>query len=415
MMSSHKVVDIELQDEFSRKENTIPVINLRTNEQQLITGIKRLIIHTKLKLSLIKIAMNSYDNPLDWVRSLQFLIKLRRRFLGDHSVHKMVKAGDKYYMGLYTPGWNSKVYEKFIISELHQYKPVKQQVNRFNSVIIAITKKCALQCEHCFEWDSLNKKDVLTPEMIIEIVAKIQHKGVGQIQFSGGEPLMKIDVLLEVLKQADKKITDFWVDTSGFKLTKQNASNLKNAGLTGVIISLDHFIPEKHNTFRGFKDAYYWVENAVNNAKESNLVVALSLCATRDFVSIENFLAYMDLAKKLKVSFVQILESKAVGHYADKDVTLKQEQIQILEDFFVKMNFGSSFNNYPLISYHGYYQRRQGCFSAGTKGIYIDTDGQLNPCPFCHNKMGKVLDDNFEENLEKLKFEGCGSFKSLVN
>ncbi|MCJ7758160.1 MAG: hypothetical protein MUP24_08420, partial [Gillisia sp.] len=167
---------------------------------------------------------------------------------------------------------------------------------------------------------------------------------------------------------------------------------------------------EKHNTFRHFKDAYYWVEEAVKNANNNELVTVLSLCATREFISEGNLISYMELAKKLKVAFVQILEPKAVGHYANRDVCLNQEQIEILENFFLKMNFNGNYNAFPIITYHGYYQRRQGCFSAGKKGIYIDTDGDMNACPFCHKKTGNVLDPSFDKNLEILKSEGCSSY-----
>ena len=241
------------------------------------------------------------------------------------------------------------------------------------------------------------------------IVKRIQDKGVSQIHLSGGEPLIKMDAMVDLLVSADKS-TEFWVVTSGFKLTDTNAKRLKEAGLTGVVISLDHFNPELHNTFRHYKDAYYWVEEAVKNANNNNLITALSLCTTKAFISKGNLMAYMELAKKLKVSFVQFLEPKAVGHYANKDVFLNQEQIEILEHFFRKMNFTKQYSSYPIITYHGYYQRRQGCLSAGKKGMYIDTDGDMNACPFCHNKTGNVLDSNFDTNLDALKATGCSSY-----
>jgi MoaA/NifB/PqqE/SkfB family radical SAM enzyme len=400
------------------QEKAIPQVEIISNstvtayKYQIISGLHMRLIHIWLKLSLIRIAMTCYQNPLDWIRSLQYLVRLRRRFLGDHKLQKMVCVDGKYYMGLYIPGWNSNVYNRFIASQLNDFKPVnKDVVNRFNIVSIAITKKCALQCEHCFEWDNLNKKEVLSDLELHEIVQKIQSKGVSQIHLSGGEPLLKMDTLVNILKKADKS-TDFWVLTSGFKLNDNNAKRLKEAGLTGVIVSLDHFVPEKHNAFRHFKDAYYWVEEAVKNANNNKLVPVLSLCATKEFISEGNLMSYMELAKKLKVAFVQILEPKAVGHYANKDVCLNPEQLEILENFFLKMNFNSNYNTFPLITYHGYYQRRQGCFSAGKKGIYIDTDGDMNACPFCHKKTGNVLNSGFDENLEILKSEGCSSYNN---
>jgi MoaA/NifB/PqqE/SkfB family radical SAM enzyme len=279
---------------------------------------------------------------------------------------------------------------------------------------MAITKKCALQCEHCYEWDNLNKKDILSADNFSRMVQNLQRKGVGLIQFLGGEPLLKMDILTEVLLKADKK-TDFWVVTSGFKLNAENARALKAARLTGVIVSLDHFVPEKHNQFRGFRNAYYWVEEAVKNAGETGLVTALSLCATREFISEKNLMSYMQVAKNLGVSFVQFLEPRAVGHYAGQDVALREPQLRLLESFFEKMNFTKTYRDYPIISYHGYYQRRQGCFGAGVKGLYVDTDGNMNACPFCPTNNGNLLHEDLEGNLDALVAGGCPDFPKKMN
>lgn len=379
---------------------------------KMITGLKLKLIRLQIKFTLLKVIITCYKNPLDWIQSLRYLIRFRRRMLGNTKVHKMVYINGKYYLGLYTPGWNSSIYKKFIASTINDFKPVNNvAINRFNNVFFAITKKCALQCEHCFEWDNLNKKETLSAIQQQDIIKRIQEKGVSQIHLSGGEPLLKMDVMINLLNHAEKS-THFWVVTSGFKLTNTNAKRLKEAGLTGAVISLDHYIPEKHNAFRHFKNAYYWVEEAVKNANNNNLITALSLCTTKEFISENNLMAYMELAKKLKVSFVQFLEPKAVGHYVNKEVLLHQKQIEILEKFFIKMNFTKEFSSYPTITYHGYYQRRQGCLSAGKKGMYIDTDGDMNPCPFCHNKKGNVLDSNFSTNLDSLQSSGCGSYNS---
>jgi len=377
---------------------------------QMVTGLRLKVVQLKIKGTLLKVIIKCYRNPLDWIGALLYLIRLRRRFLGNDKVHKMVCVNGKYHIGLYTPAWKSPGYERFIASQLHDFKPVtKGAVNRFNNVFFAITKKCALQCEHCFEWENLNKKEVLSEKELQGIVKRIQEKGVSQIHLSGGEPLLKMDTLVALLNNADKA-SEFWLVTSGFKLTNTNARRLKEAGLTGAVISLDHFIPEAHNTFRHFKDAYYWVEEAVKNANNNNLITALSLCTTREFISEENLMAYMELAKKLKVSFVQFLEPKAVGHYANKEVLLNQEEIAVVEKFFKKINFTAAYSAYPIIIYHGYYQRRQGCLSGGKKGMYIDTDGDINPCPFCHKKTGNVLDPDFDNHLEALASGGCSAY-----
>jgi len=110
------------------------------------------------------------------------------------------------------------------------------------------------------------------------------------------------------------------------------------------------------------------------------------------------------------VQFVQFLEPKEVGHYNGKSVTLSQKKINLLETFYVKMNFSNDFLEFPIISYHGYYQRRQGCFAGGNRSMYVDTDGNLNACPFCHTNSGNILSDAFEDQLQIMSKQGCSTY-----
>ncbi len=374
-----------------------------------IVGFAKSWLHYRIKLTLLGILISNYRNPLDWVSGINYLIQLRKKFLGDFEIKKMVKVDEKYYMGLYTPGWNDLNYKRFIVSELNYFKPVKQEVQRFNHVHLAITNKCALQCDHCYAWDILNQKDKLNEEDLALIINKLQELGTGQIHLTGGEPLIKLDILVNLISNA-KNTTNFWINTSGFKLTNEAAKRLKKSGLTGVFISLDHFDEDAHNNFRKFKDAYYWAINGAKSAIANRLVVAFSVCVTNDFVNEENLLAYMKLAKKVGVHFVQFLEPKAVGHYKGKDVALTQEHIELLESFYVKMNFSKEYLDFPIINYHGYYQRRQGCFAGGNRSMYIDTEGNINACTFCHSSSGNVLNEDFENQLEAMTKKGCPSY-----
>ncbi|NNK10971.1 MAG: radical SAM protein [Flavobacteriaceae bacterium] len=240
-------------------------------------------------------------------------------------------------------------------------------------------------------------------------VQKLQDLGTAQIHFTGGEPMLKLKTVLSILKKAPKD-SNFWMNTSGLKLTDTNARALKQAGLTGVFISLDHFEEEAHNRFRNYKDAFYWATTGAKNAINNGLVVAFSICTTREFVKEDHIIKYMELARDVGVHFVQFLEPKSVGHYKDKEVALSDRQVKLLENTFLIMNYSPGYLSYPIITYHGYYQRRHGCFSGGNRGLYIDTDGDINPCTFCHRKSGNILDANIEEKIEQLTAVGCPEF-----
>ncbi|WP_157831521.1 radical SAM/SPASM domain-containing protein [Confluentibacter flavum] len=378
-------------------------------DSKIITGIEKSWWHFRIRLTLISILISSYSNPLHWIRGINYLIHLRKKFLGNFKLKKLVKVDGKYYMGLYTPGWNDDIYKRFIISELNHYKSIEKSVLRFNHVYLAITKKCPLQCDHCYAWDVLNQKDQLNENDLSNIISKLQAMGTGQIHLTGGEPMLKLDILINLISKS-KNTTNFWINSSGFKLTNEVAKRLKNAGLTGVFISLDHFEKEKHNNFRKFKDAYYWAINGAKNAIENQLVVVFSVCVTNDFVSEENLMAYMQLARKTGVHFVQFLEPKEVGHFKGKEVTITQENIAILESFYTKINFSNEFLDFPIISYHGYYQRRQGCFAGGNRSMYVDTEGNLNACPFCHTNSGNILHEDFENQLSAMSIQGCPTY-----
>lgn len=405
-METETVLQVRHREEATSKDFQ----KSTTTRTTIISGWRKNYIYSQIIFSLLKIAWECYKNPGDVIKGLHYLRSLRKKFLGDFELKKIAKVDGKYYPYLYGPGYKGDIFKKFMISQLNDFKPVRQETYRFNNVIMAITKKCSLQCDHCFEWESLNKKEILSTAELIEIVQKLQTQGVSEIQFSGGEPLLKVDRIIKILNSADKRFTSFWIDTSGFKFTQENARLLKVAGLTGVFVSLDHFDPALHNKFRGFKDAFYWAETAVRNALEQGFVVSLSVCITREFARRENLLKYMEMAKDMGVAFVQFLEPKAVGHFSGKEVLLLPEHLETVEKIYTEFNFSSKFLSYPFITYHGYYQRRHGCFSGGYKGFYIDTDGDINPCPFCQKKSGNLLEGDIEDTLEALKNSGCGEY-----
>ncbi|TNJ44679.1 radical SAM protein [Tamlana fucoidanivorans] len=396
---------------FMMESTTFKNVSYKNHSAQCktISGLQKTLWLFVIRCSLFGILLKAYKSPLNWYLGLRYLIQLRKKFLGNFKLKKMVKVDGKYYIGLYTPGYFDDNYRRFITSELNYFKPIKGAGLRFNHVHLAITHKCALQCDHCYTWDTLNQKDQLDEEDLLKVISRLQNMGTGQIHLTGGEPLLKINLLINLLNKANKN-SNIWINTSGYRLTFSKAKQLKKAGLTGIFISLDHFDEEMHNSFRGFKHAYHWALEGAKNAIANNMVVAFSVCITNDFVSEENLMKYMLLAKNIGVHFVQYLEPKPVGHFEGRDVKLSDDNLKILESFFVKMNYSNDFLDFPIISYHGYYQRRQGCFAGGNRSVYIDAKGNLNACNFCHTNSGNILSKDFNLALANLSKKGCSIY-----
>lgn len=362
-----------------------------------------------LKLDQVRIALKAYGQPLTAFRALHRLRGIETRYFGREGVRKMVAVNGRYRWRLYIPGWPGPAYRNFFAGELNRLAPVRGKANRLANAFLAITKKCPMHCEHCFEWDALNKPDVLSLDDLRTMVGRFSDLGIGQIQLTGGEPMTRLDDMLEIIRTSPKDI-EFWVLSSGALVTPANARRLKEAGLTGIVVSLDHFDRDAHNAFRGHPQAYDWALRAITSANDAGLVTALSLCATRSFISEANLMTYADLARHLGVSFIQVLEPRAEGHYAGKDVELHPEQIAILDTFFRKMNNDKAYADYPIVNYHGYVQHKYGCLLAGDRSIYVDTDGDMLACPFCRTKGGSALADDYKETLERIRNSGCHLF-----
>jgi MoaA/NifB/PqqE/SkfB family radical SAM enzyme len=373
------------------------------------SSFKRKLVAARMRLHDVSILMK-YVSKKD---SLLSLIKkartLRQLYYGTKSVRKFALVDGKYYWTQHYPGWPSDALKQAMHHEMSRLVTHPQKPGSPYIAFFAITKKCPLACEHCFEWDNLNKREKLSLADIKQVVNTLQDKGITQVLFSGGEPMLRVHDMAEVIKTA-RTGTDFWVFTSGYNFTAANARLLKEAGLTGVSISLDHYQEEAHNTFRQKTDAYAGALNAIVEAHKAGLVVSLALCATKTFVTEANLMEYARLAKKLGVAFIQLLESRAVGHYTGKNVELNADQIQLLTNFFEKINLQAAYADWPIVVFHGYHQRRAGCSGAGDRFFYIDTDGDLHACPFCQKKSGSLLNGSLEEGISCMKTRGCHVF-----
>jgi len=85
------------------------------------------------------------------------------------------------------------------------------------------------------------QKRTLHKEELKKIVDIYQQQGAVQFHFTGGEPMVRIHDLLDMIKHAKNK-GECYVLTSGFNLTNENARYLKEAGCTGVILVLFIFV-----------------------------------------------------------------------------------------------------------------------------------------------------------------------------
>ncbi len=125
---------------------------------------------------------------------------------------------------------------------LDQYK------RKINYLRISVTDRCNLRCRYCMpenEPAMLRHEDILRFEEIQQIVAVAVSLGITKIRLTGGEPLVRNDIVdLVAMIAAVPGINDLAMTTNAIRLEKF-AFQLANEGLQRVNISLDTIDADK--------------------------------------------------------------------------------------------------------------------------------------------------------------------------
>ncbi|MBW1862545.1 MAG: radical SAM protein, partial [Deltaproteobacteria bacterium] len=99
-------------------------------------------------------------------------------------------------------------------------------------VVWNVTRACNLNCIHCYAHavEQSHERE-LTKAQAFNLIDDLAEFGVPVILFSGGEPLMRHD-LVELASYAVDKGIRAVVSTNGTLITKEKARELKNVGLS---------------------------------------------------------------------------------------------------------------------------------------------------------------------------------------
>ena len=119
---------------------------------------------------------------------------------------------------------------------------------RIEYLRISVTDKCNLRCVYCMPeaglpW--LRHEQILSYEEIAQVVATMAPMGLRKLRLTGGEPLVRRDVVkLVELLAAIPGIEDIALSTNAVLLADQAAA-LRQAGVTRANISLDSLRPDR--------------------------------------------------------------------------------------------------------------------------------------------------------------------------
>jgi putative heme d1 biosynthesis radical SAM protein NirJ2 len=132
------------------------------------------------------------------------------------------------------------------------------------------TNQCNLNCKHCYQDAGNKKSDELTTGEAKKLIGEIARAGFKIMIFSGGEPLLRPDIFQLVSYAAEAGLRPVF-GTNGTLITGKTAKRLKDCGAAVMGISIDSLYEQKHNDFRGCKDAFRLTLEGIRNCREAGL------------------------------------------------------------------------------------------------------------------------------------------------
>jgi MoaA/NifB/PqqE/SkfB family radical SAM enzyme len=138
-------------------------------------------------------------------------------------------------------------------------------------VVINITNRCFFRCQQCDLWKEGvgDRWTELTRDEWLRILGEIrQWLGPTHVQFGGGEPLMRRDVL-DLLRFCASHQMLCGIVTNGWYVDRRMAQELVGTGIFNVNLSLDGGRAETHDGLRGFPRSFERVAQAASYLRAS--------------------------------------------------------------------------------------------------------------------------------------------------
>jgi len=256
---------------------------------------------------------------------------------------------------------------------------------------IAVTYDCQGKCEKCSCRLLVDKsKKELTLGQILNVCDKIADMGAILINITGGEPLLRSDVL-EIVRGLRNMPVLVSLTTNGLLLDESMISDLKRAGLDVIQISLNSPYQIEHDEEIGIEGSYQKVLMGITKAKEAGIEVIINTVLTKKVLHTERMAKIVNIAQKNK-SYLSLVFPARLGSWSDKDVSLNSEDYKIIKRW-LKYKF---ITNDIKTSY------KKGICPAGKEKIYINPYGDAYPCPFIHDKYGNILDEEVSRVWSKM-------------
>jgi cyclic pyranopterin phosphate synthase len=263
---------------------------------------------------------------------------------------------------------------------------------RIDYLRVSVTDRCNLRCIYCNplgDCGFISREEILRFEEIHRIVGLFAECGINKVRLTGGEPLVRKNIVALVKKlAATAGIEELALTTNGVFL-EQMAGELKAAGLRRVNISVDSLERENYKRITGF-DFLEKVTRGIYKAIEVGLTpvkintVVLKGINEQDVAALAQLTVEMPIA----VRFIEYCPT-------DKDTSPASDFVpnsrvrRIIEHNFGPLSAAiTTDNNGPALYFRiknsagaiGFISGRTTVFCHLCNRLRLTSDGKVRPC-----------------------------------
>ena len=285
------------------------------------------------------------------------------------------------------------------------------------SLRITLTNRCNVNCLYCHHDGMVKSSEEMTADELYTICKIAKKIGVRKIRLSGGEPLLKKDIVEIVEKIASLDFKDISMTTNGILLEKY-AQDLKDAGLNRVNVSLDTLDRKTYEIITK-KDYLEDAKKGIIKAVEVGLYpVKINMVIMKD-INQDEIDDMFRFCKKhdIVLQLIELIESEncdddkfsADYHYKLDDI--EKEFADIADDVHER-EFMQGRKKYYIDGGEIEVVRPvdNSTFCANCSRLRITPDGKIKPCLLRNDNLVELIshvrNGESEEKLEEIFING---------
>ena len=260
-------------------------------------------------------------------------------------------------------------------------------------VEISLTDRCQCGCPHCYAEENADhlKEKELSTDQVKSLLREAKDLGATEIIFTGGEPLLRSD-LLELVDFTHRSRMVVRLITNGILLSEELVMDLKKAGLNWCSISIDSPDPETHDIFRRYPGSFNNAMEGFRLLKQHRIPCSIITVARKELIHTGDLEKIVDLGKQIGATLVRINFPVPIGRFREQleqvlDYSEREKVRELLKSGFVSMESPSEETR---------------CTAAVTK-INIRPNGDVAPCVFIPLTIGNIRESSLADIWKVMK------------